>query len=182
MLGDMGKKVVTEHKGRSPFFPRICINLNALPLGEYETPFTNRDLRFTQLRDYFKYVPATTHKAKDKPFMLITDLIPNGKIRFGTWEELISNKQFEKEIAWLLKFSDMRPELLEIAEQNMQVAIYIYTDVYKYDKYLKDMVEKETGVRPNYSMLKAKALNEADVLRFEEWMKNKNKIVYKKGE
>ena len=179
MLGDMAKKGVTEHKGRSPFFPHALININAIPLKETESPLTNRDLRFSDCHDYIKYLPSWLKKNNGKGFMLVTDLIPNGKIRFGSWEELMSNERFKKEIAWLLKFSKLSEYHLELAEQNPSVPIYLSTDMCMYDKYLRDMVEKETGVRPDYSMLKPQCMIEADVLRFEEWFRSRNKIIYK---
>lgn len=179
MIKDVAEKVLIEHQGRKLIFPRLCVNLDGLPLKDFESPLTNRNLRFTNFKDYFKYQPSVKRSQKDRPFLLMTDLAPNRCIRFGSWEELINMEEIKKEVSWLLKFTEMRPELLEIAEQNIQIPIYINMDVYAYDKYLRDMVEKETGVRPDYSMLKPKAFSEADIQRFEDWMKNKGKIIYK---
>lgn len=179
MIKDVADKVLIEHQGRKPIFPRLCVNLDGLPLGDYETPLTNRNLRFTNFNDYIKYQPSVKRSQQNQPFILMTDLAPNRCIRFGSWEELINNKAIAKEIAWLLQFSEIKPELLEIAKQNLQIPIYICIDICAYDKYLKDIVESETGVRPDYSMLKPRAFTEADIQRYEDWQHNKNKIIYK---
>ena len=180
MLGDRARQINTDvtilNSINKSLQARSLINLNSIPLRETDlTPASDPDLRFTDFFYSLKYKPSYKNSRQDQPFLIYSDLIVERKkyVRFGTIKELEERAKTDKEIAFILKWCDLTEERLEQARSCIQLDLPLPFDILVYEKYLKDIVEKETGVRPEGTMLRPQTVEECERVRVQVYVNGK---------
>lgn len=180
MLGDNARRALLEVYGRGVLQSCALINLDSEPLKPYDMPLTNPSLRYTKMRYYIRYIPAlrVTQKKRKKKYVIYSDLIERTRLesfRFDTWEEVEEEAKHNKEIRFLLEYTNLNKNLIDILERNLMFDFPLLFDYERYEKTLRDKIEERTGVRPDYSMFIDPALLDATNEPFRDWMTKYNK-------
>ena len=145
MIGDLAKRGVTEESANKVCNPYAYLSVNSLPYNEEKNP---DDLKFTVFRYFLRYKPATNKIYKKKKFIISCDLIDDGVGKSSTrvinYDDVVERAKTHKSIAWLLRHTNISPELFEVAEANPGVFIPISFDVVEY---LKKIGDKSLSLR-----------------------------------
>ena len=180
MLGDRAREINTDvtilNSINKSLQARLMINLNSIPLKETEiSPANNPDLRYTDFRYELRYKPSYKDYKKDIPFLIHSDLFISRKkyIRFGTVKELEERAKTDKEIAFILKWCDLTEERLTQARNCVQMDFPLPINTVKLEEYLKDIVEKETGIRPEGTMFKPQEIERSENTRIQVYVNGK---------
>lgn len=154
MLGDKIRDVLAENSLKFPFVPRACLNINSVPLKPGETPTTNSDLRYSRMEAYIVYKPYPFRKYRGRDFLIRSDMFTQAeRYRFKDIEDVIEQSKEIKELAFVLQWSNLTEELLAVAKELKQVQIPLPFDILKYRNHLQDIIEAETGERPEAGLL-----------------------------
>lgn len=132
MIGDNAKGLIAS--ARKILFPtRMFVNVKAELLKPGETPDTNPDIISTYGQYHIVYNVCTRNgEPAKKKFALVTDF-GQGYIKFANWVDF-HNQQYTNEfVKFILKYTNMSKQLVNIAVQNEGMHIPIQFDVIKYD-------------------------------------------------
>lgn len=155
MLGDKNRDVLAENSLKFPFFTRALLDLNSVPLNDDKIPTVDNDLVYSNLQIYITYKPYAFKKYRDRPYILFSDMLKHQNldvVRFSSLEHLRELAKENKDIAFILKWCTIEEEHLKLAYELAEIKIPVYFNVVKYRTHLKDMIETETGERPEIGL------------------------------
>lgn len=165
MIGDLAKEANAQNTRSEPIQSRAYISLEGKLLKDGDTPLNNKNIRATDFMYYLKYKPSYLTKYKSKPFVLISDLLDGGKVRFGTFKSLQGLANEDSGLEWLLRNCDFDPYLLSVAKSNYNLPISVPFNVAKYQKKLEKQQDQETAKLYNdncYSYFKEPSVTTAE--------------------
>lgn len=174
MIKDLALGGLAEKTLRQSLFPHAIIDLRFLPIKNEQTPAENPYLRYTNFTYYVRFAPKP-HKGKGKPFLIVSDILKSGKIRFKNWDWIIAFAKKQEDLAWLLENTTLCKELLDIAHQNIDMNIPFYFDIIKYDNKLREKVKEETGEWPTCSMFRTPEQNRIEKVRYAAYLESMKK-------
>lgn len=174
MLGDRVRdaniNVTILNSVKKPIVARCHFDLNSVPVKEGDYPTEENDIVYSDLIYRVVYKPSYKENKQHVPYMLECDMFEGKYFRFADMEDLKEKAKTDKRIAFLLRWTNLNEGLLIQAKQLLQVRLPICFNTVKYERYLKDIVEKETGVRPEYSMLKNPNISEVEKERYKQYV------------
>lgn len=141
MIGDNARGLIAS--ARKMAFPtRMNLNINAEPLKLGETPDLNPNVISTYGQYHLTYnVYARTGELNKKRFAIVVDF-GKGYFKFGNWVELY-NQQFTNDyIKFILKYTNINKDFMQIAVENEGMHIPLTFDVLKFDA----DVRKKAGI------------------------------------
>lgn len=144
MIGDLAKEANAQNTRSEPIQSRAYISLNNELLKDGDNPSNNKDIRATNFVYYIKYKPSYLTKYKTKPFVLVSDVIYGGKIRFNSFNFLKEVAKRDKSVKWLLDNCDFDPYLLAVAKCNYDMVIYVPFNAGKYRRKLVKQQDYQT--------------------------------------
>jgi hypothetical protein len=177
MIGDNSLEALAEEKSITYLNKKCMINISDKGYVGPGEPVNKYNARYTDFRWLVKYKPytANNHKyylatgkekskvKKDEPFILICDLMPFSKLRFESWDTLqqladnadhvdekVPFSSFGPAIKWLMKYTNLSPEIIELAKAHLNCAIPLAFDAIKYNKEMAKKAkeaEKELGTK-----------------------------------
>lgn len=174
MIKDMARGALAELNINKPVFPRALVNINDLPVQTGDEMMRNPDVRMTSLVFHIKYSPKP-FKAKDKPYVLVADIMQMRKVRFKNWEELVEYSQKDKDVAWIFRNAEISEEHLEIARKHIDLVIPVFVDVVKYVHKIKEKLPEELKNDKDYSIFRTKEQNEIEQNRYKFYLETKKK-------
>ena len=151
----MRQNAVIASKAKRALYIHALINLNSRPILRDDLLDHNPDVRLSNLLFYVKYKPVIKYKRiagtsgtpyygdTTRPYLLTSDFLSNTSLRFRNFSELKKIAEENKEVAFILKYTNLDKKLLEIARVNMDVAINVTFNYVKYDKVIKEQVINE---------------------------------------
>lgn len=176
MLGDLERLAIAEDRKRVTLSPRGTVNINKIPLKENDYPTELKgDIKNTNFCYYIKYKPSPDKKNFGKPFIIVADILPSAKLRFVNYAYLKNYAKKNKHLQWILDNTDLSEELVTLAGENLDLAIYLHFDYVGYANMLKEQIYKETGVWPKYSVFRELNVAKADRARYEAWIESRKK-------
>lgn len=143
MIGDNARKIIAN-MSKNVHVTRVCpISLSAEPIHEIDVIKRTPGAYFSNLQYTIRYAQNDAIKyKKGRPFLLKIDLFDTVEKcghRVANYEELLNGDRFKEFMPFLTKYTNLGPELFEIAKQNPILDIPISFDVIKY---LRDASEK----------------------------------------
>lgn len=174
MLGDRVRDanigVTILNSVKKPLVARCHFDLNSVPVKEGDFPTEDNDIVYSDLIYRVVYKPSFKDCKQNEPYMLECDMFEGKYFRFADMEDLKEKAKTDKRIAFLLRWTNLNEGLLIQAKQLLQVRLPICFNTVEYERYLKDIVEKETGVRPEHSMLKNSSVSEIEKERYKQYV------------
>ena len=169
MLGDKNRLILAENSLKIRIVAYACLNINSVPLKSGETPTTNCDLRYTRMETYIVCKPFAFKKYRGRDFFIRSDMFTQyERYRFRDMEDLIEQSKEVKELEFLLQWSNLTEEHIAVARELKQVQIPIAFDIVRYKKHLQDMIEAETGERPETGLFYEKEMEIVNDKRVED--------------
>lgn len=195
MIGDTAKEVLAMGFRHNSLLNHkiLLINVNQEPLEDYDTPWNNPDVLGARLTFMFAWRQSVRSKNKaEKPFLLTSDAFLQTTMRFKSYEhlvevshrvtvdgpeEVVERFQIEQKLLrFLLRWSNLTPEMFALAERNKEVFLPVYVDIVGYAKYLDEKIKERDGEagleKPN---LTTQILSNAERLRYEDYMFRRGK-------
>lgn len=139
----MATRVIAEEISVHALQPRVVINLFGEPIPE-DTFYPTSDPAIvrTNLEYHVRYAPSANRQFKHRPYVLFSDIIirPNKsqKVRFKDLDELRERAKKELCLDFILRFTNLDENLLNIARTNFGCIIPVAFDIVKYDKMMKE--------------------------------------------
>lgn len=177
MLGDNARSarvdVTILNSVKKPLVGRMLFNLNSIPVRDGEFPGNNSDLIYSNLQYTIVYKPSFKANRQDVPFMLEGDMLPNKRIRFGSYQHLLELSTKDKLVNFILRWSNIDEWMIKKARSLLQIRIPVYFNLRAYEEHLKDIIEQETGTRPEDIEFKSAELAEAEEIRYNAYINGK---------
>lgn len=176
MLGDLGRRALAEDVEYLPLGTRALVNINNIPLKEGDCPTSSYDdIRYTDFEYYIKFKPRAEQRFEGQSFFIVADILPSQKLRFKSWEYLLTLTKKNKHLKWLIENTDLCKEKIDLAFENLNLPIRVNFDQVKHSNMLKQQIFEQTGEWPNYSMYREVGLAKADRARYEAWLEKRKK-------
>lgn len=130
---------------------RIEINYKLIPPDFGETPDINPTMFFTTGLYCLSYKKYTHSGAVNmKRFCIKADFVNRQFIKFFSWHDLQEQAKTNDHVKFLLEYTNLNEQMLNIAAQNEDMRIPFCLDIVKYDK----EVRPKTGKKPDeYAMI-----------------------------
>lgn len=156
MIGGKAEQIAVAATGaKKAIFTHAFINLNSVPVYRSDLLSANPDIRCTNFLFYVKRKPIVMynkiaglsgrpyHRKTDKHFVLVTSFLTRKSLRFKNFAELKKLAKTDKEIAFLLEYTNLSVEMLQTANQLIDFPIYFTFDYNRYDRMIRELVIKE---------------------------------------
>lgn len=156
MIGGKAEQIAVAATGaKKAAFTHAFVNLNSVPVYRKDLLNANPDIRCTNFLFYIKKKPLVSyskiaglsgrpyHRKTMKRFVLVTNFLTRKSLRFQNLAELKKLAKTDKEIAFLLEYTDLNVDMLKMAEELMDFPIYFTFNYVKYDKMIREQVIKE---------------------------------------
>lgn len=141
MIGDNALETTIINTRKRRFSTRAIIDVRGKNLVDESLPGQNRNLRYSSLVWFIKYKPRN---GKDD-FILVTDII-KGSVHFASYEDLVGKKEKYKNLGFVLAHTNLSPELIEIAKNNIALTIPLGFDYVGYEKEVGGKLNLLTGL------------------------------------
>ena len=144
MINDMGKLLnvrAPDVRGTG-----AVINLESKPLTAGMSPITNKLVKITDFKYTLRFAPETedgTGESDGYDFLVVADVLPNGKLRYKNTSSLKSiieeeSNQYNKPLCWLAKWTNiLDEELHDVCYWNPRTSFMLSFDTAKYSNYIK---------------------------------------------
>ena len=156
MIGGKAEQIaVTATGAKKAIFTHAIISLDSVPVYRKDLLNANPDIRCTNFLFYVKYKPVIFNKQiygltgtpyqrkTDKHYVIVTNFMRRKSLRFKNIPELKRLAKTDKEIAFLLKYTNLDEDKLITARQLMEFPIYFTFDYARYDRMIRERVIKE---------------------------------------
>ena len=156
MIGGKAEQIAVAATGaKKASYTHAFVDLNSVPVYQSDLLNVNPDVRCTNFLFYVKYKPivmvkpiqgtsGTPYQRKtDKHYVIVTNFMNRKSLRFRNFSELKSLAKTDKEVAFLLEYTDINEGMLKTARQLLDFPIYFTFNYAKYDKIIKEQVIKE---------------------------------------
>ena len=140
MIGSNTKNLFIANTVKKKYNSRALLSLTLEPIQKGDSPATNKNVVLTHGLYYMRYEPVRGGTNYiDKPFLIKSDLFTMDKIRVANYNVLVSIAKENKKVDFILKFSNISPELFAITKSNPGLEVPIAID---YAKYRTAVMEK----------------------------------------
>lgn len=156
MIGGKAEQIAVAATGaKKAVFTHALINLNSVPVYRSDLLNVNPDVRCTNFLFYVKYKPVipnnkiyglsgTPYQRKtDKHYVIVTTFMRRKSLRFKNFFELKQLAKTDKEVAFLLEYTNLDEKMLATARQLLDFPIYFTFDYNRYDRMIRERVIKE---------------------------------------
>lgn len=133
-------------KGMSP--ARHAIHLNSKILRDGDLSFTNSKVMKTDFVFMIRYKATGIRKAEKFPFIINADVLPKGAIRVKNFSDLKARAKDVEGVAWLLRWTNLSPELFLVARYNSYLRVPIQFKYLEYVYHLLNQTEDGDIRRP----------------------------------
>lgn len=185
MINDMGKLLnVSAPETRST---SAMVHLESKPLYPGMTPMTNRLVKFTNFNYSIRFAPNTEdrERSEEEPdYILIADILPNGKLRFKNTTQLCEimrdkKNKYSTALCWLAKWTSLLDiELHDVCYWSTDVPIPICFNVVKYAKHI---ISQIPGTPDRYPVFLTYEKAQKRIKRFKEYSKTEEYIQKKQN-
>lgn len=174
MIKDMARGALAESTFQKSIFTRAKVNIYDIKLKNGDEPSTNPHIKLTNMNYYVKYSPKP-FKAKGKPFILVSDILKNGRMRFSGWEVLEHMSKTDPEIQWLFRNTPLCKEHLIVAGENIDMVIPFSLNIPEYEKKIRAQFAEEEKSYKYFSVFRTPQENETERLRYNMYLETKKK-------
>ena len=174
MIKDLARDAMAESTAKSPIFVRTSISFDYKSIKPGENPLNNPDLKFTNFEYHIKYIPKK-HYTERKPFILLADVFPRGRIRFVDYQDLLEQRKNNPALNWMFGFVDFNPEIIELAREHVDLRIKLKVDMLELRNKIVYNHIKEYGKAPENGIFRDPILNKIETERFNEAFKTRKK-------
>ena len=156
MIGGKAEQIAVAATGaKKAVFTHALINLNSVPVYRSDLLNVNPDVRCTNFLFYVKYKPVVSYKQihglkgipyqrkTDKHYVIVTTFLRRKSLRFRNFHELKGLAENDKEVGFLLKYTNLKEKMLATARQLLDFPIYFTFDYNKYDRMIREQVIKK---------------------------------------
>ena len=156
MIGGRAEQIAVAATGaKKAIFTHAIISLDSVPVYRSDLLSANPNIRCTNFLFYVKYKPViannkiyglngTPYQRKtDKHYVIVTSFMKRKSLRFKNISELKRLAKTDKEVAFLLEYTNLSEEMLTTARQLMDFPIYFTFDYARYDRMIRERVIKE---------------------------------------
>jgi len=163
VIGDNARKIIANMSKNVHVTRTVPISLSAEPIHEIDVIKGTPGAYLSNLQYTIRYAPnEVISNKKGKPFLLKIDLFDTVEAcghRVSSFEDLLNEEKFKPFLPFLLEYTNIGPDLFELAQNNPTLDLPIAFDVLKYvkeanQKYIAQGLEKmENGEISVYTFM-----------------------------
>ncbi len=129
----------------------------------------SKDTIHTAGRFGIRYITQRRKKNPPRPFSIACDILDERRTRFASYEDFVEDAKERPEVAFLIKWSTISPELFKLAEEYKGVWFGFSIKYVEYKEHLYNVYVRVYGHEPppDYSYFENRMFLEAEMKRFE---------------